>query len=438
MRSSDTRMTFARGLVVALALVVSACSGAEQAVPLGVQGRSNASPWIAASGDFVAVAWGATDRTATDVFVATSRNGGRSFGRPVRVNAVDGEARLGGEFPPRVALTARDGQDPRVVVLWTSIGAATGIKAARSDDGGRTFDAPVTLQAGGVEGDRGWAALALDEQANAHAIWVDHRGLAGSTMKHEKGKPHDGVAMAQKSGVYYASLPSPGASQASDAVQASAVAPSGERRLTNGVCYCCKTALATGPGDTIVAAWRHVYPGSFRDIAVAVSTDGGGSFTEPARVSEDGWEINGCPDDGPAVDVDAGGTVHIAWPTVLAGARPEGALFYASTKDGRTFTPRVRIPTLGSPKPSHVQLVVGPDGRVAVAWDEVVNGRRVAAVREVKPEPDGSATFGEAVTLADEGDALYPVLAVADDRLLAVWTAGGEASKIHVRAVRLP
>ncbi len=75
------------------------------AVSLAVPGRSNATPSIAADGDFVTIAWGAsTPAGATDVYNAVSRDGGRTFGPPVRVSDVDGEARLNGEQPPRVAL----------------------------------------------------------------------------------------------------------------------------------------------------------------------------------------------------------------------------------------------------------------------------------------------------------------------------------------------
>ena len=163
--------------------------------------------------------------------------------------------------------------------------------------------------------------------------------------------------------------------------------------------------MAIGPDGAIYAAWRHVYPGDLRDIAFTVSRDGGKSFSAPARVSEDKWQINGCPDDGPAIAVDAGGTVHVVWPTVLtAGAQPEGALFYASTRDGRQFTPRLRIPTLGSPRPQHPQIVVGPTGRIVIAWDETVSGQRVAAMRELKAGPQADVRRGGHARFGGAGD----------------------------------
>ena len=203
------------------------------------------------------------------------------------------------------------------------------------------------------------------------------------------------------------------------------------------MCYCCKTALAAGPDGTLFAAWRHVYPGNFRDIAFAISRDGGRSFSAPARVSEDRWEINGCPDDGPAIAIDATGTAHLVWPTVLDGPTPEGALFYSSTRDGARFTPRVRIPTLGGPKPSHPQIAVDGTGRTFVAWDEVIGGLRVAAIRELRLESGRPAEFGEVVRLSLDGAAEYPAIAATGTGLVAAWTTGGDPSGIEVRAFHM-
>jgi hypothetical protein len=425
--------SYFRLLAAALAAVSVALLGLQAApytdtVSLAVKGRLSSTPWVAAAGSFVVVAWGASTEGKTDVFLAVSRDAGKTFDVPVQVNTVAGEARLGGELPPRVALAPAAGSgDPEIVVLWTARGDGTTVKTTRSRDGGRTFHPPVALQSPGAPGDRGWPALALDQQGAAHAVWLDHRGLAadraaGASHTHrQKGAAHDGVALAQKSGLYYAA---PGS-------------PSGERELAKGVCYCCKTALAAGPDGALYAAWRHVYPGNLRDIAFTVSRDRGRSFSPPVRVREDGWIIEGCPDDGPAVAVDAEGTVHLVWPTVIGGdATPEGALFYASTRDGRAFGQSTRVATLGSPKPSHPQIVIG-GGRVVVAWDEVIKGQRVAAARELKAGPDG-ADFGPIVTMSPEGPAMYPVLAGTDAGMVAVWTTGGDASVIRTRIVRLP
>src|SRR5207237_927408 len=114
-----------------------------------------------------------------------------------------------------------------------------------------------------------------------------------------------------------------------------------ERRITTGVCYCCKTAVAIGRDGSVAIAWRQVYPGNVRDIAFTRSADGR-AFAPPIRVSVDQWQLDGCPDDGPALAIGADGRTHIAWPTLVA-ERSGGAaiaLFYARSSDGRRFTPR--------------------------------------------------------------------------------------------------
>jgi hypothetical protein len=388
-------------------------------IRLGLPGRASATPSIAARGDFVVVAWGASlPQGGGDVFVSVSRDAARSFAEPVRVDARIGEARLGGELPPRVALgPARSGDTPAIHVTWGARAslresALTEIRTARSVDGGRTFEKPAVLNAEGAGGDRGWHATAMDPRGVAHAVWLDHRAIPSR----KPGEAHvhgTGVDMSQMSGLYYAGA-----------------GPGSERELTRGVCYCCKTALVVSDEGAIYAAWRHVYPGSIRDIAFTMSADGGRTFAAPARVSVDNWTLAGCPDDGPAIALDREGPVHIVWPTVIDGPAPEGAIFYASTRDGSRFTPRVRVPTLGGPKPSHPQILADGDGSLVVAWDEAVGGMRRAAVRRVTFDRTGLPVFGEVQGLGGEGGA-FPVMAASSRGILAAWTRGSGVSS-HV------
>jgi hypothetical protein len=396
-------------LFVAVFAIQAIVAGAEP-VTLAISGRTNSTPWVASEGRFVAVAWSAAAAGKGDVMIAVSRDGGQTFATPVRVNATEGEARVSGEIAPRVALRARTGADPIVTVTWNAKDTQSHIKTARSLDGGRTFRETRGLQSPDAAGDRGWQAAAVDATGVLHAIWLDHRGMAGGSKGHEHKGEHDGVAMAQRSSLYYGS------------------ASGAERELFKGVCYCCKTALAIGPNGELHAAWRHVFANNMRDIAYTVSRDGGKTFAPLARVHEDKWSINGCPDDGPAIAVDRAGTVHLVWPTVLNGE--QGALMYSTSSNGRPFGAPVRVPTLGSPKPSHPQIAAGADGGVIIAWDEVVGGVRTAAGREISIR-SGKAEFGDIVKFAD-GSSSYPVLAATPRGWVAVWATGGPTSVIRV------
>ena len=171
-----------------------------------------------------------------DVMIAVSRDGGQSFGAPVRVNAVAGEARISGEIAPRVALMPRRRRrDPSITVLWNAKDGGTQIKTARSLDGGRRFGAPIgAAGAGGAGRSRLAGADGRMRAACARDLARPSRHGGGRRRRRHpdhKGE-HDGAAMAQKSGLYYRTLP------AAEPV---------ERELFKGVRYCCKTALATGP-----------------------------------------------------------------------------------------------------------------------------------------------------------------------------------------------
>ena len=406
-------------LLFAIALLhVRGTAQAPFVVRLAVPDRANATPSIAADGPRVAVAWSAREGSGrTDIYLATSADSGRTFGDPVRVNDEAGTARVGGEMPPRVVFSGR-----AIEVLWVSRGTATTIRVARSDDGGRTFAASREVQQAGVAGDRGWPALASDARGGFHAIWLDHRGHA-----RPEGAPHvhgattnatekrDGVAMAQKSALYYGGRGS-------------------EHEIAKGVCYCCKTALATAPDGTIFAAWRHVFAGNLRDIAMTASRDGGRTFAPFVRVSEDQWQLDGCPDDGPALAVDARGVAHVVWPTVVSKPEAHKAIFYASTRDGRRFTPRIRVSTEGK-NAAHPQLALDTRGRPFVVWDELEDGQRRLFISH--RAADGS--FPVPTSISIPSAAWYPAIARADDSLLVAATEGTSPdSVIRVGQVWFP
>jgi len=423
-------------------------SGASGAIELSVAGRRNATPTIAAAGRFVAVAWGGAEASgATDVFAAVSRDGGLSFAVPVRVNHVDGDAHLNGEQPAHVALVQRAGREPAIVVVWTSKGAnGTTLRQSRSDDGGRSFSPSVLVPGTDAPGNRGWEAIAVQPGGRVDAVWLDHRELAhdpamaASHHDHAGADKPDGVATAQKSKLFFAPLDGTAA----------------PRAVTGGVCYCCKTALVSA-GDLVYAAWRHVYPGNLRDMAFTLSRDGGRTFAAPVRVSEDKWALEGCPDDGPAMAVDAQHRIHIVWPTLITEATAENAktvekdetslrsqrsprlnvaeptiaLFYAMSTDGNAFTTRERIPTEGLPH--HPRIVAGGDGSLTVGWDEAAGGVRRVAIGRGMVDQNGRPRFRREL-LTTAGAGVYPAIAVANDAVVAAWTSGASAS-IEVRRI---
>jgi hypothetical protein len=424
-----------RVFVLSLALHASAVAPIGQArlappTTLAVAGASNAYASLASEGQLVALAWGATRSVVTDVYLAVSRDGGRSFSPPRQLSDASSLAHLSGEQPPRVVLVPRRGASPAIVAVWTTkTPAGTRLMVVRSDDAGRTFTRPRVVVGSEAPGNRGWHSLAVTREGEVVVVWLDHRGLSAdrrrsgaATQEHEhagRATNSDGEARAQLSKLLVAVLGDEPRTHA----------------ITGGVCYCCKTSVAAGPDGALYAAWRHVYAGNLRDVAVAVSSDRGRTFSTPARVSEDGWAIDGCPENGPAVSVDGRRRAYVAWPTVVTmpGDRePSMALFLSSSTDAQRFTSRQRILAEGVAR--HPQMATGLNGHVALVWDEEgANATRRVAFAAGTPASDGTAEFTRRV-LSDGVRSAYPVIASSGGEFLVAWTSGAPTdSKIRVR-----
>jgi hypothetical protein len=388
---------------------------------LGVAGLVNAQPSLAVLGRTVVAVWSAGKAGIANVYIATSNDGGATFSEPRRVNDQDGDVSANSEQPPRVVI-AGSGAARVVTVIWSKRSNAAqkarldGIRMARSTDGGRTFSAARMIHDPKLSGARGWESLTTGPDGVVHAVWLDGRDA-------EK-KMAEGMAKGQPWQDAYHGILEPDGQIV-------------ESQVAAGVCFCCKTAVAVDGRGTVYATWRHIFPGSIRDIAFASSTDGGRHFGPLVRVSEDKWELNGCPEDGPAMAAEASGVIHIVWPTVVGEGAPQKALFYSTSRDGKTFSPRARVPTAGVTSPSHPQLTLTPDGGSVIVWDEVMDGVHRVSMSPVSR--DGA--FGRPQVLSGSEPASYPVtVRPATGDLLVAWTSktSSDQSMISLKRLSVP
>lgn len=407
------RITTIERIVAVVLGCVALNSGAAAQSPtqqsLAVPEAANSTPSLAAMGSTVAAVWTAATKGTANVYFAVSHDGGATFSPPRRVNDRDGDAGATNEQPPRVVISG-SGSAQTFTAMWSK--RDTGpmdtrrdvIRTARSTDG-RAFSPARYAHDPSLSGARGWEALTVSSNGIVHALWLDGReaNMKIAEMSH-KGLQHKGQPPQE---IYYGRLAGEGRLI--------------ETRIAEDVCFCCKTAVAVDSRGVVYAAWRHIFPGSMRDIAFAKSADGGKTFSPVVRVSEDRWQLNGCPEDGPSLAVDATGTVHIAWATVVEDPdEPRKALFYATSRDGKVFSPRIRVATDKMSTPGHPQLALTADGGAAIAFDEAMGSiRRVSLARVTR----GGAVQPPEVLSGDES-ATHPVIVeTAAGALLIAWTS---------------
>jgi hypothetical protein len=309
-----------------------------------------------------------------------------------------------GEAPPKLAWL-RDGGVGALYAVGKLVPGrrfpASALRFARSDDGGRTWHAPVTVADSALFASYDFHSLHVAPDGALYAAWLDGR----------HGRSAAYVARSDDGGATW----------------------SRNVRVDMGEsCPCCRTALASGDGGRLYMAWRSVLPGNVRDIVVARSDDWGATWSAPVRVHADGWVYDGCPHAGPALAVDAEGALHATWWT---GRDGRAGVWYAKSVDGaRSFGAPVAMGVAQASRPAHAQLAVGDSGRVVVAWDD---GTRAVPRVLVRASRDGGATFGEATVASDSAAAAqFPVLGLHARTVTLVWAEQSAATAAHAAHTR--
>ena len=282
-----------------------------------------------------------------------------------------------------------DGPDPESYLLPLSW----------SKDSGRTWSPPATPHHDGTHTQHGFGTSFQAPGGGLGIVWLDGRATAA-------GAASGGGDI----GLWSATFDR-------DAKQRS------ETAIEPRTCECCQTSVAETSDGTIVA-FRGRSADEIRDIYVTRLVDG--RWTPPVQVHNDGWKIDGCPINGPAVTA-RGRDVAVAWFTAPAG---EGQAFVAFSHDaGRTFGNPIRIDEGAAT--GHVDAELLADGSAAVSFTELVNKQSQVRLRRV----DATGSLSPALTIGATMAMQYPRLALGRDELLVTWI---RSEDLRVGTARVP
>jgi len=369
----------------------------------------------------VYVAFFRTDGAATNVYLARKDRAEAAWHAPVRVSSGAEDANPHAQAPPQLAV----GPQGQVYVAWTNAipiegrrFAASNLYLARSTDGGQTFSPrqAVNTDAAGLPASHTFHDLAVGPDGTIYVTWLDSRAKDREQAKH-----------AGKVPVRPASLSAPYRHEVGSEVWMAVSHDEGrtfrEAVVAKNTCECCRTSVEVAADNTVYVAWRHRFPNGERDIALASSSDGGTTFSDPVRVHADGWAIEGCPHTGPSLAVDTDNRIHIAWYT---GAASNPALYYTISEDGgRTFAPPQTL-AAGVPV-SQVKLGGNRHARIWVAWEDATTGHiRVAYTNDGAPLAEvvhADLPVNSPAIAAVDGR--WILAGQVEDRLRVVLGAGG-------------
>jgi hypothetical protein len=396
------------GCVVALAALLAACSrGADDASATAFAARAvefpggagSGQPRLAADVDGTPIlSW--LEPASDGVALRYARFTAGAFGPPQRVTS-GRDLFVNWADMPSVQPIATDVWAAHWLKLADGSAGAYHVATAVSADGGRTWSVPVQLNDDAAMAEHGFVELFAWNDAIG-AFWLDGRQLAEWSFDEPDKLLGTSLRLARldRSGAVV------------------------EREIVDElVCDCCQPDMVMTVSGPVVA-YRDRTPEEIRDIAVRRHADGG--WSEAVVVAADGWHIEGCPVNGPAIAA-AGDTIAVAWFTA-AGNTPRVRL--ARSSDGaRSFAPAVDLDGAGSF--GQVGLLLERDGTAIVTWwRRAASGGLDLAARTVGV--DGA--LGELRVLAHSTE-VQPVdvpqlIATGNDALVA-WTSLDPGGAVH-------
>lgn len=292
------------------------------------------------------------------------------------------------------------GRDGRMGVVWVDNRRQNVFFQAFGAGGERLVDAPVNVSASA--GTFSWLPVVV-MSGNGREVFVLWQEIVFS------GGSHGGEAFFSRS--------TDGGRSFSEPLNLSgSLAGDGKGRLTREYWHNGSLDLARGPDGTLYAAWTE-YEGA---LWLRRSTDGGASFDEALRVA--GGEAS--PARGPDLGVGPDGTVYLTW---AVGEDPGADIQLAVSNDGgRSFSgPRAVAP--GDGHADAPGVAVDGEGAVHLVYAESPAGMfRQYHVRYVRLGPRGRVTLATK-RIAGPGmnevqSTHFPSLAArGSDQVLVVW-----------------
>ena len=263
---------------------------------------------------------------------------------------------------------------------------------------------PVTPHDDGTPTEHGFVSL-LPWNDGVLSVWLDGRRMSGDGHGH--GEMTLRAAVIDSTG----------------AVEQGTV-------LDARTCECCATDAVRADGEALVA-YRDRSADEVRDIAL--TRYDGTQWSDPTRLHADGWQIEGCPVNGPALAA-RGKQVAVAWFTAAGGKpRVKAAL---SEDGGRHFADPVVV--ADGPTEGRVDVALLDDGTAAVSWLEQHDDRGRVRARAVSADRTTAPPTTIAAVPSTARGVGFPKIVRDRDRLYAAWVGPDSTETMSVQMARLP
>ncbi|RMH96256.1 MAG: exo-alpha-sialidase [Calditrichaeota bacterium] len=269
------------------------------------------------------------------------------------------------------------------------------VRLTHSLDGGERWSTPITPHTDGTPTEHGFVSLLPVDENRLLVVWLDGRKYALTPGTTDGETPAAGEmslrgAFVDRQGRLF-----------------------GEAVLDPRTCDCCQTSAVLTPEGPVVF-YRDRSPEEIRDISYVRFV--GGKWERPRLLHDDGWQIHGCPVNGPAADAREDKVV-VAWFTA-AGDTPRVKVAFSSGA-GATFASATVVDE-GNPL-GRVDVVYLPDGSALVCWLERTSSGAEIRVRRIYGNGRMEASFALASTTPARSSG-FPRMVSTKTGILIAWT----------------
>ena len=254
-----------------------------------------------------------------------------------------------------------------------------------SSDYGKTWGEPFVPHKDNTQTEHGFVSMLPMPDGNFFITWLDGRNTGS-----EEGVMTIRSGIVDKSGNILEST-----------------------ELDESVCDCCQTGAALTDNGPIVV-YRDLSEEEIRDMSIVRLVNG--EWTSPQTIHADGWQIAGCPVNGPKVDA-IGNSMAVAWYT---GANQEPKVNIAFSKDGgESFSKPIRVDdgaTIG-----RIDLVMVSQDEAWVTWLESGENGTEIRVRSIESNGNPGPSVKVASTRKSRASG-FPQLVKVNDKLMVAFT----------------
>ncbi len=356
----------------------------------------------------VFMSWMSTTNDTTTLFYSKYENA--QWSNPTQISSSDSWFVNWADFP---SIIAKNGEPLASHWLQKKPGGTYSYDVAISQYRNNEFTQPVVPHSDNTPTEHGFVSmLPLSDEA-FYTIWLDGRNMTdGHGSESEDHKASLDQAMTLRGAKI-----TPNHSIQEQVIDAS-------------VCECCGTSLVKS-GSSLLAAYRNRTAEEIRDIYIAKMDLKTGEWSTPRNISNDNWQINACPVNGPHLAAN-NDLVALIW---FTGADDVAKVKLRTSADGGINWFETNVLESESAL-GRVDVAIAPNNIIWASWmskvddtavlklasfDEKGNQLSIQVIHEVSPSRSGG----------------FPQLELIGDVKIVAWTDVSENQpRIRTKLIR--